>query len=285
MGGRVSRGWRLRVAHTTRVSYVSPVRISFNEARMTPLTLLSQVTLESRVTVGGGVPVWTYNDYWGTYVSVFDLPESHSDLEIAARSTVETEPPPALPKPLSWAELRSAAGSGRLDEFLLPTSLTTLDDEVAATELASLRADPHETAERVSARVREQVRYMTGATGVRTNAQEAWDQGQGVCQDMAHVTVALLRAAGMPARYVSGYLHADPSAEPGETIAGQSHAWVEYWAGEWAACDPTSGAPVGERHVVVARGRDYDDVPPLKGIYHGPPASTLDVSVEVTRLA
>jgi transglutaminase-like putative cysteine protease len=102
---------------------------------------------------------------------------------------------------------------------------------------------------------------------------------------MAHVTVALLRTAGVPARYVSGYLHADPSAEPGEAAAGQSHAWVEYWAGAWLPCDPTSGAPVGERHVVVARGRDYNDVPPLKGIYHGPPDSTLDVSVEVTRLA
>jgi len=146
-------------------------------------------------------------------------------------------------------------------------------------------ADPHETATGISAAVRDHVRYMTGATGVRTNAQEAWDQGEGVCQDMAHVAVALMREAGLPARYVSGYLHADPDAEPGKTIAGQSHAWVEYWAGGWTPCDPTSGAPVGERHVVVARGRDYSDVPPLKGIYHGPPTSTLDVSVEVTRLA
>lgn len=126
---------------------------------------------------------------------------------------------------------------------------------------------------------------MTGATGVLTDAQEAWDQGQGVCQDMAHVTVALLRAAGLPARYVSGYLHADPEAEPGQTIAGQSHAWAEYWAGSWLACDPTSGAAVAERHVVVARGRDYADVPPHKGIYHGAPGSTLGVTVEVTRLA
>ena len=126
---------------------------------------------------------------------------------------------------------------------------------------------------------------MPGATGVRTNAQEAWDQRQGVCQDMAHVTVALLRAAGLPARYVSGYLHADPSAQPGQTITGESHAWVEYWTGTWRACDPTSGAPVRERHVVVARGRDYADIPPLKGIYHGAPASASAVSVEATRLA
>jgi transglutaminase-like putative cysteine protease len=272
-------GWRLRVVHTTRVGYASPVRTSFNEARMTPLTLPTQMTLESRVVVGGGAQVWTYNDYWGSYVSVFDLPEPHSDLTISARSTVETEPPPALPVPLTWDAVESAAGSGRLAEFLLPSTLTSLDAPV-------FRAgDPHETAEAISASVRERVSYVTGATGVRTSAQQAWDQGEGVCQDMAHVTVALLRQAGLPARYVSGYLHADPSAAPGETIAGQSHAWVEYWAGEWVPCDPTSGAPVGERHVVVARGRDYDDVPPLKGIFQGPASGTLSVSVEVTRLA
>jgi transglutaminase-like putative cysteine protease len=102
---------------------------------------------------------------------------------------------------------------------------------------------------------------------------------------MAHVTVALLRAAGLPARYVSGYLHADPSAEPGQTAVGESHAWVEYWTGSWRPIDPTSGAPVRERHVVVARGRDYSDIPPHKGIYHGAPASALAVTVEVTRLA
>jgi transglutaminase-like putative cysteine protease len=146
-------------------------------------------------------------------------------------------------------------------------------------------ADPVEAATEIASRVRSQVSYMAGATGVRTNAQEAWDQGQGVCQDMAHLTVALLREAGLPARYVSGYLHADPSAEPGQTVVGESHAWVEYWAGSWLPCDPTSGAPVRERHVVVARGRDYADIPPLKGIYHGAPTSALDVTVEVTRLA
>jgi transglutaminase-like putative cysteine protease len=145
--------------------------------------------------------------------------------------------------------------------------------------------NPDEAAAAISARVREHVTYMPGATGVRTNAQEAWDKGQGVCQDMAQLTVALLRAAGLPARYVSGYLHPDVHAEPGRTAVGQSHAWVEYWAGSWIPLDPTSGADVGERHVVVARGRDYTDVPPLKGLYHGPPESDMEVTVEVTRLA
>jgi transglutaminase-like putative cysteine protease len=281
-------GWRLQVVHTTEVSYSAPVRASFNEARMTPLTIPAQVTLESRVTAGAGVPVWTYCDYWGTLVSVFDITDPHESLTIRAQAMVETGQglADAAPARLPWAELRAQTASGRLLEFLMPTPLTTVTPDVAAAVVDAVHgADPVEAATEIASRVRSQVSYMAGSTGVRTNAQEAWDQGQGVCQDMAHLTVALLREAGLPARYVSGYLHADPSAEPGQTVVGESHAWVEYWAGSWLPCDPTSGAPVRERHVVVARGRDYADIPPLKGIYHGAPTSALDVTVEVTRLA
>jgi transglutaminase-like putative cysteine protease len=280
-------GWRLRVLHTTEVTYTAPVQTSFNEVRMTPLTLPAQTTLEARVTVSGGAPVWTYSDYWGTFVSVFDIAEPHDNLVIRAQATVETgQGFPPLPPPLPWAELRTQAGESRLLEFLLTTPLTTLTPAVAATVIEAVHdADPVEAAGHIVAQVRSQVSYMTGSTGVRTNAQEAWDQGQGVCQDLAHVTVALLRAAGLPARYVSGYLHADPSAQPGQSAVGESHAWVEYWAGSWRPVDPTTNVPVAERHVVVARGRDYADVPPLKGLYHGPPGGAHQVTVEVTRLA
>jgi transglutaminase-like putative cysteine protease len=282
-------GWRLRIEHITTVKYAGPVLTSFNEARMTPLTLPTQITLESRVLAGPGVPVWTYNDYWGTFVSVFDLPEAHDDLVIRASATVETEPLPGIPAPgerPSWAELAQRAAGGRLLEFLMPTPLTTVTDEISGAAIAEIaRLPPDAAAESISARVHEHVTYMPGATGVRTDAQEAWDKGQGVCQDMAQLTVALMRSAGLPARYVSGYLHPDPKAEPGRTAVGQSHAWVEYWAGEWTPLDPTSLAPVGERHVVVARGRDYADVPPLKGIYHGPSGGDMQVTVEITRLA
>ena len=280
--------WRLRIEHTTSVRYAGPVLTSFNEARMTPLTLPTQTTLDARVSAGPGVPVWTYNDYWGTYVSVFDLPDPHDGLLIRAVAMVETEAPAGVPRDgrLGWEPLREEASGGRLLEFMLPTELTTVTPQIAATVTGDLRSVPPDgAAEAISSRVRERVSYMPGATGVRTDAQEAWDKGQGVCQDMAHVTVALMRAAGLPARYVSGYLHPDTRARPGSTAVGQSHAWVEYWAGSWVALDPTSGAPVGERHVVVARGRDYADVLPLKGIYHGPPESAMDVTVEVTRLA
>ena len=282
-------GWRLRIEHTTSVRYAGAVLTSFNEARMTPLTTPSQMTLESRVTAGPGVPVWTYNDYWGTFVSVFDVPEPHDDLVIRATATVETEPfggIPATGERPSWAAIGERCAGGRLLEFLIATPLTTVTREICEAALAEVAGlSPDAAAESISARVHQHVTYMPGATGVRTNAQEAWDKGQGVCQDMAQLTVALMRAAGLPARYVSGYLHPDPEAAPGSTSVGQSHAWVEYWAGSWTPLDPTSLAAVGERHVVVARGRDYGDVPPLKGIYHGPSGGDMKVTVEVTRLA
>jgi transglutaminase-like putative cysteine protease len=182
--------------------------------------------------------------------------------------------------------LTERAAGGRLLEFLRPTPQTTVEEKLAeSARQHTAGADPLEAAAEIAAWVRDRVSYVPGATGVQTSAQEAWDQGQGVCQDIAHLTVALLREAGLPARYISGYLHPQPEAEPGDEVAGQSHAWVEFWTGEWVACDPTNRAEVGERHVVVAAGRDYGDVPPLKGIYHGAPGSTMEATVFVTRLA
>jgi transglutaminase-like putative cysteine protease len=106
-----------------------------------------------------------------------------------------------------------------------------------------------------------------------------------VCQDIAHVAIGALRAAGIPARYVSGYLH--PSEDPaiGETVVGESHAWVEWFCGSWHGFDPTNLLEIGERHVQVGRGRDYSDVAPLRGIYAGPNGSRLFVEVEITREA
>jgi transglutaminase-like putative cysteine protease len=133
--------------------------------------------------------------------------------------------------------------------------------------------------------MRGEMTYMSGSTAVTTNAEEAWGQRQGVCQDLAHLAIGALRSCGIPARYVSGYLHPRATAAIGETVAGQSHAWLEFWDGAWRSWDPTNHKPAGDFHVTVARGRDYRDVPPLKGILSGGGGSALSVSVEITRLA
>jgi transglutaminase-like putative cysteine protease len=281
----VSGGWRLQIAHRTQVRYQGPVRSSYNEARMMPRTLPRQSVLHAEVGADIPVPIWTYRDYWGTEVSSFDIQALHEELEILAQATVETRPAPEPGRPLSWAALRERATDGALLEFLTPTTRTAVTAELA--EKARRRiagTDPLEAAGEIVAWVNQRVAYVPGATEVQTGAQEAWDMGQGVCQDMAHLTVALLREVGLPARYVSGYLHPMADAEPGDEMEGESHAWVEYWNGEWIACDPTNLAQVGERHVVVAVGRDYGDVLPLKGIYRGAPNSSMQVAVTVTRL-
>jgi transglutaminase-like putative cysteine protease len=279
-------GWRLRITHQTHVTYEGSARASYNEARMTPPTLPRQVTLTARVTTDAQAPIWSYRDYWGTVVSSFDIQAPHRELLISATATVETSPPRPPSPPRPWAELAAAARSGPLLEYLTPAGRTMVSAELAAgARQRAAGADPAQAATALAEWVHERVAYVPGSTGVQTSAQEAWDQGEGVCQDIAHLTVALLRETGLPARYVSGYLYPKADAEPGDEITGQSHAWVEYWAGEWAALDPTNLAAVGERHVVVAAGRDYDDVPPLKGIYHGAPRSTMEVTVRLARLA
>ena len=279
-------GWRLRIAHRTQVRYDGSARASYNEARMTPLTLPRQSALQAEVSTDSPAPIWTYRDYWGTVVSSFDVQAPHHELVIRAQATVDTRPAPRPGRPLPWAVLRERAAGGRLLEFVTPTTRTAVTAELAAAaRQRTAGADPAEAAAEIVSWVSDRVAYVPGATQVQTSAQEAWDLGQGVCQDMAHLTVALLREVGLPARYVSGYLHPQLDAEPGDEMEGQSHAWVEYWDGEWVACDPTNLAPVGERHVLVAAGRDYGDVPPLKGIYRGAPSRTMQVSVAMTRLA
>jgi len=279
--------WRLRISHVTGFTYDGSAAASYNEARMTPMTLPHQITLFSQVEVAptAAASTWRYIDYWGSQVTVFDLQRLHQQLKVSATCLVETSEPHPVAAPVDWVGLRSQSTVDSWAELLTDTERTRID-EVLVTKAQEIAADapPREAALAISAWVRDEVAYVPGSTGVQTGAQEAWELRKGVCQDIAHLTAGLLRAVGLPARYVSGYLHPKPDAQVGETVEGQSHAWVEWWCGGWEGYDPTNGVPTGPRHVVVARGRDYADVTPLKGVYHGAPASHLGVSVEVTRL-
>jgi transglutaminase-like putative cysteine protease len=277
----------LHIRHVTGFSYDGAADSSYNEVRMTPLTLDRQRVVASSLAVTPYALQSTYRDYFGTIVTTFDLHDRHRQLEVVAEATVETFHPENSAHALDLAALRSAPWNDQLVEYLAPTTRTSMSNEVLdgfRDAVASL-VNPRDVAEAALSVVAERMQYVRGATLVSSTAQEAWDEGKGVCQDLTHVTIALLRSAGLPSRYVSGYLHSDPDAVVGETILGESHAWVEYFAGEWHGVDPTNGGDVGLRHVTVAKGREYGDVPPLKGIYHGDPSSALGVVVEVTRLS
>jgi transglutaminase-like putative cysteine protease len=278
--------WRLRIKHITGFTYAGTAHASYNEARMTPLTLTGQNTLFSQVECSPAAATWRYKDYWGTQVTVFDLQRPHQQLRVTATSLVETSPQAESAEQVGWDSLRHDAAIDLHAELLVSTELTTVDAELV--ELARATANglaPFDAAMAIAEYVRDNVEYQPGSTGVRTSAQEAWSLRAGVCQDIAHLTVGLLRAIGIPARYISGYLYPKVDGAVGQTIAGQSHAWVEWWAGGWYGFDPTNGVPAGARHVTVARGRDYGDVTPLKGVYHGAPSTGLGVTVEITRLA
>jgi len=281
--------WRLKIQHRSGFDYAGPVSSSYNEARMWPRNETHQAVLEARVEVWPPARTYRYEDYWGTMVTAFDVHAKHEALTVTATSTVETLPPGDLIGPgegAAWEELAVAENVDRWFELLLATKRTGLNAELTgiAADIRDAHATPHAAALAVCEFVRGEVTYQPGATGVQSDALHAWEQRKGVCQDISHLTVGLLREMGMPARYVSGYLHPKPSAAIGDSVVGQSHAWVEWWVGRWTAFDPTNGVPVGERHVVVGRGREYGDVPPLKGVYAGPASTGQGVEVTITRL-
>ncbi|SFP82136.1 Transglutaminase-like enzyme, putative cysteine protease [Amycolatopsis arida] len=280
------RGWQLRVVHSTGYHYASPATQSYNEARLTPRSDRRQDVLATRIETTPATRAYRYTDYWGTEVTSFDLHAPHIEFTVVATSVVETVEAVPPVREATWKDLRSEPVLDEHDEFLRPTKYTPRDRELA-TVARRLRKgnDPTDTVLAVAGWVHEQLTYRPGSTGVHSTATDAWRAREGVCQDYAHVTLVMLRAIGIPARYVSGYLHTRPDAALGETVAGESHAWVDVWTGGWWAYDPTNAMLVGPRHVWVATGRDYADVAPLKGIFTGGAGSTLDVSVQLTRLA
>jgi transglutaminase-like putative cysteine protease len=279
--------WRLAIVHETRFDYEGPTLTSYNEARLTPLTTSRQSVTDASLEITPRPSVvHRYWDYWGTLVSAFDLSEPHTVLEVVSRSTVETNDALPAPDSVDWAELTSSAKTDAYAELLAVTPRTEVDAATIETLAAGVRdVSPAVAARLIADRVNENVEYVPGSTEVQTGAQEAWNQRAGVCQDIAHLTLGVLRSVGIPARYVSGYLHPDRAAPIGQESSGQSHAWVEWWCGAWWGYDPTNRMPAGYGHVIVGRGRDYTDVPPLKGvILTDSRESTMRVGVDVARV-
>ena len=278
--------WRVRIVHSTGYAYEAPVIQSYNEARLTPRADRRQNVVVSRVETTPSTRSHRYTDYWGTVVTAFDLHAPHTELKVIGNAVVETGIPKDPVDAVSWSELKTNKVLDRFAEPLGWTPYVPRDRELVATakELRKGRT-PAEAVLAAAGWVHDQLTYRPGSTGVHSSATDAWQAREGVCQDYAHLTLVLLRAMGIPSRYVSGYLHTKPDAELREPVRGESHAWIEAWTGGWWGYDPTNALTIGSRHVWVAVGRDYADVVPLKGIYSGGASSGLQVTVDITRLA
>ncbi len=277
---------QLRIAHTTGFEYDGKANTSFNEARLTPVTLPGQIVVHSRVEVSPTPWAYTYKDYWGSQVTAFEVLDPHTSLTVTSSATVHTDRAPIGEPVMSWEEIRDEAVADLHTEYLaLPERVVPTEDLVqAARDIAKSSASPSEAARGVCALVYGEVKYVSGSTTVDAVGAHAWMKRSGVCQDMAHIAIGALRAIDIPTRYVSGYLH--PKVDPvvGESAKGESHAWVEWWDDGWRGFDPTNDTEPGDRHVIVATGRDYNDVKPLSGIFSGSGTSRMFVDVQVTRL-
>jgi len=278
--------WRISITHTSTYRYSTVASASYNEVRMTPVSSGAQTLVDSRVSTAPGATLYRYRDYFGTTVHAFDVHEPHTELSVVSSSTVDTAPAEPLVAEIDFDALREPAIEDRMSEYLLATDYTHLNAELFdAARAETAGRTPAEAFRLLADFVRAQLRYEPGTTSATTPAVDAWRQKSGVCQDFAHLTIGLCRSLGIPARYVSGYLHPHADAAVGDTVEGASHAWVEAWLGGWLALDPTNGHAVDGQHVAVGRGRDYADVAPVRGIYLGGRLEELAVRVELTRLA
>jgi transglutaminase-like putative cysteine protease len=276
------------VRHITNFCYAPAVRESVMEVRMQPRTDFRQRCLSFSLSVEPRANMMVYRDFYGNTVHNFDIPERHESIEIMAQAIVDVLPmhemdPSAVE---DWDELDRRVAQTDYWEMMVPSHFAapTLLLENLAQELdLRRRGNPLALLRELNSRLYEKFDYAPNTTEVDSPIDDALQSRRGVCQDFAHIMITLVRQLKIPCRYVSGYLfHEDKSMD--RSPAGATHAWVEAYLGElgWVAFDPTNNLEGCDRHVRVALGRDYADVPPTRGIYKGEAESELSVLVTVT---
>lgn len=278
---------QLRVVHTTEFEYDGLAAASYNQARMTPVTSPGQIVVHSRLDVHPKPWTSEYRDYFGSHVIAFEVLDPHDAMSVVATSTVQVDRGPAAAPTTPWEAYDDRAVADRWTEYLvLPEIVAPPPDFVDEVQAAARAAGtPGGAARAVCRLVNQEIEFLPGSTDVRTPAAEAWKQRAGVVQDMVHLAIGGLRSLGIPARYVSGYAHPVTDPVVGETVVGDSRAWLEWWDAGWQAFDPSADAVPDDRYIAIATGRDYRDVSPLTGIYSGARTSRMTVDVSITRTA
>jgi transglutaminase-like putative cysteine protease len=279
------------IRYLTEYVYDAPVTDNLNALRVRPATTSGQRCEEFTVLIDPEARVGRHCDYFGTEVLEFGVVRPHEMLSIDVRARVVTAEPPQAPQ-APWSAVKTEAYAEAAGEFALPAlddpPSDTLDELVGAV----CAPTPLATVEGLCDLIPDRFQYRTGVTYVGSTVEEFLDAGAGVCQDYVHLGLIMLRRNGIAARYVSGYLWAAPEDGSDDSVEVETHAWIEaLLPGEdglgepvWIGADPTNRQLAGERHVKIGHGRNYADVPPIRGVYQGRVASTLDVSVHMTRL-
>jgi Transglutaminase-like enzymes, putative cysteine proteases len=277
------------IRHVTRFVYTPPVTESMTEVRMQPRAEGGQRCLKFELHTQPRARILGYRDHLGNIVHHFDIPGKHSQLKITAESTVEIAPAPPLPESLdagAWEAMDAIDRSGAYWDYLAPSQYafkTELLAELARELRVKRRGDPLSLLREINAAIYESFDYKPQSTSVDSPIDDALRMRVGVCQDYAHIMIALARELRIPCRYVSGYLFHEGNGHD-RSAAGASHAWVEAYLPElgWVGFDPTNNLIACERHIRTAIGRDYADVPPTRGVFKGLAQSEMSVGVQVS---
>ena len=276
------------VRHITSFSYEPGVRESVMEVRMQPRSEGRQRCLTFSLDVAPNANIMVYRDYLGNSVQHFDIPGRHSRVDLTAQALVEIQEASA-PNPSdagSWQDLDTQIATGDYWETLAPSHYAQPSEALDrfASELHLQRGEnPFEFLLQLNEAMYQAFEYVPNSTAVDSPISDALRTRQGVCQDFAHIMITLLRQLHIPSRYVSGYL-AHGAERKDRSPDGATHAWVEAFLPglAWVAFDPANNLVGGGRHIRVAIGRDYADVPPTRGVYKGEAESGLSVSVTVS---
>jgi transglutaminase-like putative cysteine protease len=279
---------RYTIRHVTRFSYETAITESVMEARMQPRSDGQQRCLHFALSTMPAARVMVYQDHDGNIVHHFNVPGRHSQLTLTAQALVESPAPADVPQTLpaeSWSKLDLMTASGAFWDLVTPSQFAETTGalfEFARSIGMARGADPLSTLRELMAIMYSQFEYSPQSTRVDSRIDEALRARRGVCQDFSHIFIAMARHLGIPTRYVSGYLFSDESAHD-RSNEGATHAWAEALMPElgWVGFDPTNNVIARERHIRVAIGRDYADVPPTRGVYKGGSAVRSELAVAV----
>jgi len=284
---------RYALRHATRYAYAAPVDLAQHLLHLTPRAVPGQRVEAMAIEVSPSPAHRTEgNDHFGNGVTWLSVEASHEAFDITLEALVQVGFP-APPRPdatPAWEDVRDAADHPDAAEFALPSAGAPADPAAGAYAAASFPAGRPILAGLLdlTGRIRRDFAFKPGVTTITTPVSQVMTLRAGVCQDFAHLMIAGLRALGLPARYCSGYVRTrPPPGQPRRQGADQSHAWVGCWLGPahgWVDLDPTNDLVVRDEHVLLAWGRDFADVSPVRGILLGGGKQTLEVSVDLVEL-